>query len=85
MLRDGEERFIYNLVTKSKYFHKPTYSSLEESLRRLKDHAEENSVHHLAMPKIGCGLDKMEWNKVKDLIGRVFEGASNIEILVYYL
>jgi hypothetical protein len=24
------------------------------------------------MPRIGCGLDKLEWNKVRDIIEKVF-------------
>ena len=33
------------------------------------------------MPKIGCGLDKLEWSKVEDLIKRTFDDMD-IEIVV---
>lgn len=36
------------------------------------------------MPKIGCGLDRLEWNKVKDIIGEVFKDID-VGICVYSL
>ena len=35
----------------------------------------------IAMPVIGCGLDRLEWSKVSEIIKEVFEG-TDIEILV---
>lgn len=35
----------------------------------------------LAMPRIGCGLDKLEWSKVKAIIEEVF-ADTDVEILV---
>ena len=34
------------------------------------------------MPQIGCGLDKLDWNKVRTLIKEVFR-PTNIEIIVF--
>lgn len=43
---------------------------------------KSNGVHKLAIPRIGCGLDGLEWDKVKDQLNEVFAGES-IEIVVY--
>lgn len=75
-------RFIYNLVTKEKYFHKPTYQSLESSLEAMKQHCVSNHVTHLAMPLIGCGLDGLEWSKVEPLICKVFAN-TDVQVTVY--
>ena len=77
-------RFVYYLVTKDRYFHKPTYLSLESSLVMMRLHAVENKVKHLAMPKIGCGLDRLEWSKVKDIINSVFE-KTDVTVHIYSL
>jgi hypothetical protein len=45
---------------------------------------EELDITKLAMPLIGCGLDKLEWANVKDIIEDVFNDM-NIEILVCIL
>lgn len=43
---------------------------------------EQNDVTKLAIPRIGCGLDGLEWDKVKDLLHEVF-GNESVEIVVY--
>lgn len=71
---------IYHLVTKDKYWHKPTYNTLTESLINLRSHNPEK----LAMPLIGCGLDRLKWTRVKKIIEDVFKD-TDVEILVYDL
>uniref|UniRef100_A0A3P8RTM2 Uncharacterized protein n=1 Tax=Amphiprion percula TaxID=161767 RepID=A0A3P8RTM2_AMPPE len=56
-----EDHFIYYLVTKQRAFHKPTYNSLLHSLEDMRSHCIWNGVHKLSMPRIGCGLDQLEW------------------------
>ena len=75
---------VFNLVTKDKYFHKPTLNSLEISLREMKDYAVEMGVKKIAMPQIGCGLDRLNWSDVAVLIKEIFED-TDIEILVCVL
>lgn len=72
---------VANLVTKERYFHKPTLETLRQSLEDLRNQALERSLKKLAMPKIGCGLDKLEWSEVKKIINEVFKDTE-IEILV---
>ncbi|XP_064399918.1 ADP-ribose glycohydrolase OARD1-like [Halichondria panicea] len=77
-------RFIYYLVTKQRHFHKPTYETLNFSLQAMKKHCLANKVSELCMPMIGCGLDLLDWGKVKPLIVQVFAGIR-INITIYYL
>ena len=72
---------VFNLVTKNKCYHKPTYESIEAALETMKDIMDFNSTTRIAMPKIGCGLDKCEWEKVYDIICEVFED-TDVEILI---
>ena len=75
---------VFNLVTKRKYYHKPTYASLRESLEDMIETIETLEIEKIAMPMIGCGLDKLDWDIVKEIIEDVFEDID-IEILVCYL
>lgn len=79
-----ENRYIYYLVTKDKTGNGflPTYESLESSLAAMRDHMVANGVKELSVPQIGCGLDKLEWPKVEEIIRNIFE-ATDIEITVY--
>lgn len=71
----------FNLVTKPKCYHKPTYDSLHEALVEMREQMEMLSVTKLAMPKVGCGLDKLSWPNVYDIICEVFKD-TNVEILI---
>lgn len=75
---------VFNLVTKDKYWHKPTYKSLSESLIELKEQMGILEIKKLAIPKIGCGLDRLDWEQVKNLIEIIFYD-TDVEIIVCYL
>lgn len=72
---------VLNLVTKQKYYHKPTYKSMKQALQFMKRVCEANKINKVAMPLIGSGLDKLQWDKVSKIIQDVF-GDTDIEILV---
>lgn len=74
---------VYNLVTKEKYWNKPTYDSLDVCLWFLKDQMKWREHSKIAMPKIGCGLDRLKWDKVKKMIETNFQ-YTEIEILICY-
>lgn len=81
-------RCEFSLVTKEKYWQKPTYETMRMALEDAKDLCDlcEETISYgytmkLAMPRIGCGLDKLEWSKVKAIIEEVF-ADTDVEILV---
>ena len=82
ILYRGEHNVI-NLITKEKYWHKPTYSSLKTSLLNAKQIILRNNIKHIAMPVIGCGLDRLQWSKVSAMIKEIF-ADTDIEIVVYH-
>lgn len=73
---------VFNLVTKSRYFHKPAYEVLGKCLEEMRDIMEERGIKRLAMPKIGCGLDGLDWGRVENMIREIF-GSTDAEIVVY--
>lgn len=76
-----KDKKVFHLITKNKYWDKPTYRTIKESLIKLKVMCAEQNIAKLAMPKIGCGLDNLLWNKVRSILEDVFKD-SNIEIIV---
>lgn len=72
---------VLNLVTKERYYQKPTYNSMKQALEMMKRVCAANDIHKVAMPKIGCGLDRLEWDKVSEIIQDVFKD-TDVEILV---
>ncbi len=75
-------RRILHLITKEKASDRPTYDNLEQSLRNARKICLEQNINTLAIPKIGCGLDRLEWSKVETLVNKIF-GESTIRVKVY--
>lgn len=72
---------VFNLITKPQYWSKPTYTSMKNALISMRDICEGHKITKVAMPTIGCGLDKLEWDKVSYVIQDVFKD-TDIKILV---
>lgn len=76
---------VFNLITKEKYWRKPSYKSLRESLLEMREKiSKDKNVKKLVMPKIGCGLDRLSWDKVESMVQEIFKNLD-IEIVVCYL
>jgi O-acetyl-ADP-ribose deacetylase (regulator of RNase III) len=80
----NKERYVFYLVTKARYFQKPTYQTLESALRHLRELCRRKWLTKLAMPRIGCGIDGLQWSKVKRLIRKVFDNTK-ISVRIYTL
>ena len=70
---------VFNLITKANYYDKPTYGNLFSSLTKMKNIMKYFEIHKVAMPRIGCGLDRLDWCKVKEYLEKNFK---DYEILV---
>lgn len=75
---------VYNLVTKEKYWQKPTLNTVRQALFHAARVAYMNNNRKIAMPRIGCGLDRLNWTEVRELVKEAFS-ADDFEILVCYL
>lgn len=76
---------VYYLVTKEKYYEKPTYETLTSCLVNLAKCCVRDSIHHLAIPALGCGLDRLEWSRVKQIILDIFCEQQCRSITVFIL
>ena len=75
---------VLNLITKKNYWGKPTYQTLEQSLIKMKEICQKENITKVVMPKIGCGLDRLQWPKVREIIQNIFKD-TDLDILVCYL
>lgn len=88
-----------NLVTKNKFHEKPKYADLRTCLNALKTRCTALGITELAMPQIGrmiaflesltcvcvgCGMDKLDWGEVKQMLREIFSDGS-IAITIYSL
>lgn len=71
----------FNLITKKHYWEKPTYETLTAALEKMKVIALKEDIKTIAMPLIGCGIDKLSWDRVSEILKDVFKDTE-IDILV---
>ena len=72
----GKHPPIFYLVTKEKYWHKPTLKAMEQSLTALAKACVKHNVDHLA------SLDKLNWSSVEKLIKQIVLPVTNVHILL---
>ena len=68
----SRNRFVYNLVTKRRFFHKPTYDTFQLSLLAPKQHILNNIINEISIPRLGSGYDRLHWPTVLALLCQVF-------------
>jgi hypothetical protein len=75
-----------HLITKKHTFGKPNYSTIRTAIVNMRDKLKKIDAwnKHLCMPRIGCGLDRLSWPIVRDIIKEVFKD-DDVKISVYYL
>ena len=78
-ISDRDPRLAYYLVTKDKANEKPTLANLGASLDALTADMAERGIKYIALPKIGCGLDKLNIAHVLPLVAEKF-GARDISV-----
>ncbi len=77
-------KIIYYLITKESYWQKPSIDSLILCLINMRSHMIANNINHISCPRIGCGLDGLNWIEVKQHIYNIFQNDP-VTIDVYYL
>lgn len=50
--------------------------SLKKTLQKLLEEMKKKKLTKLGIPKIGCGLDALDWITVKSLIMDIFAGSD---------
>ena len=80
----SSRRYIYNLETKEHFSDKPDLKTLATTLQYMQTHATMHGISTIAIPKIGCGLDQMNWQEVLKPLRNNF-AYSEIQIVVYSL
>lgn len=72
------------MITKQYSYVKPTLDDVKRAIRSLKEECLKYDVKKLAMPRIGCGLDKLKWRDVQSALYEEF-CQSDIELKIYNL
>lgn len=76
-------KYIINFPTKKHWRHPSKYEWIEAGLRSLKDWLRKNHISSIAIPPLGSGNGKLDWNRVKLMIKEnLKEFQNDIEIII---
>ena len=64
----SSEAFLFHMVTKQFANQFPSYSDFNTALDIAFKAAAEAGVSDVVMPRLGCGLDRLEWSVVEPMI-----------------
>lgn len=83
ILIQSTNKCILNMVTKNRYFEKPTLKTMSAGLQTLNSMCAAHNIKSLAMPLIGCGLDRLSWNDVRALIKTTLVCVDTVTVYIY--
>lgn len=66
---------VFTLFATSKKYARPSMEDLRKCVANLAKECVDLSVMYLAMPRIGCGHNKLNWNEVRNMICEEFKKA----------
>lgn len=76
ILMDG----VFNLITKEKYYHKPTPEAFCKTINSMVNICELEEIKVIVMPCIGCGLDKISLSFMYDTL---FNAIQNRNVSIF--
>ncbi|XP_060848476.1 uncharacterized protein LOC132927925 isoform X2 [Rhopalosiphum padi] len=80
-VNQGKDIYVFYLVTKVLYHHKPAQQCLANALIQLRDRLADLCINLLIIPKLGCALDGLNWYEVRGMLHSTFVDR-NIQIIV---
>lgn len=76
-------KYVINFPTKTHWRYPSKYEYIENGLATLVEKIRELDIKSVAIPPLGVGNGKLEWNKVKILIEKYLSKLKDVEILIY--
>lgn len=77
-------RVIYNLVTKARYYNKPSRHDFSKAVELLFAELAKHGETKIVMPLIGAGLDQLPWAITRRQLQKLSE-QYHVNVVVCYL
>jgi O-acetyl-ADP-ribose deacetylase (regulator of RNase III) len=81
-VEDG--RVIYNLVTKARYYNKPSRRDFAKAVELLFADLVKHGETKIVMPLIGAGLDQLPWAVTRNQL-EALSNKYHLNVVVVYL
>ena len=74
--------YVLYAVTKERHQDKPTIGDFVRTMKALEAKCVELNITKIAVLRLGCGLDQLEWPLVKQALTECFKGLT-VTLRVY--
>lgn len=81
-VKDG--RVIYNLVTKARYYNKPSRHDFAKAVELLFNELKQHGETKIMLPLIGAGLDQLPWAFTRTQL-ETLSNKYRVNVVVVYL
>lgn len=76
-------KYIINFPTKKHWKQPSQYQYIEDGLAQLVEKIRELNIKSVAMPPLGAGNGKLDWEKVKPIIEKYLTELPNVAFYIY--
>lgn len=73
---------VFNLGTQQSWTTQAEISAVDAAIGKMLQLAAENQVKQIALPKIGAGLGKLDWESVKQVINEQAAAYPEMDLFV---
>lgn len=77
-------RLFLNVITKEKFYDKPTEDDVKISLCNLRTFMISNNIKSICAPKFSCGLDGLNYNTLLSILFNIF-GQDPVTIYMHHI
>ena len=76
-------RFIINFPTKRHWRGKSRMVDIESGLQALVKVINDNNIHSIAIPPLGCGLGGLNWEAVKQCLEKTLRPLKDVRVIIF--
>lgn len=73
---------VFNLGTEKHWKLGAELIFIERALRVMMDLAHQHDIRRIALPRIGAGLGRLDWEAVKEIINHIAAEDTEVELFV---
>jgi O-acetyl-ADP-ribose deacetylase (regulator of RNase III) len=75
--------FIINFPTKQHWKNKSRIEDIKSGLVDLVSVVQQQQIHSIAIPPLGCGLGGLNWDEVRPLIFEALKSLPEVDVLLF--